>query len=96
MQPVLLEVSGMKCGGCSAAVKRILLSQPGSVSAASVNLVTESAAVTFSSAAVAGTSPEALAQQAAEALTQKVGIAHACLCASQCMVGKIMPMCMSS
>ena len=72
MQRVLLEVSGMKCGGCTAAVKRILLSQAGTVSAASVNLVTESAAVTFSREAAAGMSPETLAQQAAEALTQKV------------------------
>ena len=69
---MLLEVSGMKCGGCSAAVKRILLSQPEIVSAASVNLLTESAAVTFSPSAVAGSPPDQLAKQAAEALSEKV------------------------
>ena len=72
VQPVLLEVSGMKCGGCSAAVKRILLSQPEVVNAASVNLLTESAAVTFTPSAVAGASAEHLAAQAAEALSKKV------------------------
>lgn len=42
---VILEVSGMKCGGCSAAVKRILLSLPEAVDSAAVNLLTETAAV---------------------------------------------------
>ena len=70
---MLLEVSGMKCGGCSAAVKRILLSQAEVVNAASVNLLTESAAVTFTVEAVAGRSAAQLAQQAAEALSKKVG-----------------------
>lgn len=41
---VVLEVGGMKCGGCSAAVKRILLQQP-SVAGAAVNLLTETAVV---------------------------------------------------
>lgn len=42
---VLLEVGDMKCGGCSAAVKRMLLTRP-EVAAAAVNLITETAAVT--------------------------------------------------
>ena len=41
---VLLDVEGMKCGGCSATVKRILQQQPG-VSSASVNLLTKIAAL---------------------------------------------------
>ena len=39
---VLLDVEGMKCGGCVRAVERTLLEQPG-VQEASVNLVTRSA-----------------------------------------------------
>ena len=39
---VLLDVEGMKCGGCVRAVERTLLEQPG-VEEASVNLVTRSA-----------------------------------------------------
>ena len=39
---VLLDVEGMKCGGCVRAVERTLLDQPG-VQEASVNLVTRSA-----------------------------------------------------
>jgi Cu2+-exporting ATPase len=46
----------MKCGGCSAAVKRILSNQPGVVNAA-VNLLTETAAITVTSSP---TSPESL------------------------------------
>lgn len=41
----MLDVSGMMCGGCSAAVKNILLKQPG-VQGAAVNLITHAAAVT--------------------------------------------------
>ncbi|MFS7919347.1 putative translocase [Helianthus anomalus] len=41
---IVLDVGGMTCGGCSASVKRILESQP-LVSAASVNLTTETAIV---------------------------------------------------
>jgi Cu2+-exporting ATPase len=41
---LLLDVGGMKCAGCSAAVGRILSSHP-AVERASVNLVTETAAV---------------------------------------------------
>jgi Cu2+-exporting ATPase len=44
-QTVMLDVSGMMCGGCSAAVKNILLKQPG-VQGAAVNLITHAAAVT--------------------------------------------------
>ncbi|GFR51779.1 hypothetical protein Agub_g14236, partial [Astrephomene gubernaculifera] len=44
VQTVLLEVGGMKCGGCSAAVKRMLSGRP-EVAAAAVNLLTETAAV---------------------------------------------------
>ncbi|KAL5705266.1 P-type Cu(2+) transporter [Ranunculus cassubicifolius] len=41
---IILDVSGMTCGGCAASVKRILESQP-NVSTASVNLATETAIV---------------------------------------------------
>ena len=41
-QVVLLDVEGMKCGGCVRAVERTLQEQPG-VQEASVNLVTRSA-----------------------------------------------------
>ncbi|CAL0318295.1 unnamed protein product [Lupinus luteus] len=41
---IILDVSGMSCGGCAANVKRILESQP-QVSSASVNLTTETAIV---------------------------------------------------
>ena len=40
----MLDVSNMKCGGCTASVKRILLSDPG-VQKAAVNLLTETAVV---------------------------------------------------
>lgn len=45
LQTVMLDVGGMMCGGCSAAVKNILLQQPG-VQGAAVNLITHAAAVT--------------------------------------------------
>lgn len=41
---VLLDVSGMKCGGCSGSVRRILEGHP-SVSSAAVNLLTGTALV---------------------------------------------------
>jgi copper chaperone CopZ len=44
LQTVLLDVGGMKCGGCSAAVKR-MLGQRSEVASAAVNLLTETAAV---------------------------------------------------
>lgn len=43
-ESVILTVENMKCGGCSAAVKRILMQQPG-ISNAAVNLLTETAVV---------------------------------------------------
>ena len=46
--PVVLTVRNMKCGGCSAAVKRMLLQQPG-ISSAAVNLLTETAVIQVSS-----------------------------------------------
>ncbi len=60
----MLDVSGMKCGGCSASVKRILLSNEG-VQHAAVNLLTETAVVKLRPA-------EGLADKAAELLTSKV------------------------
>ncbi|KAG2492510.1 hypothetical protein HYH03_009175 [Edaphochlamys debaryana] len=44
VETVLLQVGDMKCGACSAAVKRMLLTRP-EVAAAAVNLITETAAV---------------------------------------------------
>ena len=41
-------MGGMKCGGCSAAVKRMLAARP-DVESAAVNLITETAAVRFRS-----------------------------------------------
>ena len=42
MQTVVLDVEGMKCGGCVSAVERTLLEQPG-VQRADVNLVSRAA-----------------------------------------------------
>ena len=64
----MLDVSGMKCGGCSASVKRILLSNEG-VEHAAVNLLTETAVVKLRPA-------EGSAEQAAELLTHKVRPCH--------------------
>lgn len=64
----MLDVKGMMCGGCSAAVKGMLVKQPG-VEAAAVNLLTETAAVTVK----VGDAAQVTA--AAEFLTKKVGIA---------------------
>lgn len=63
--PVVLTVRNMKCGGCSAAVKRMLLQQPGIASAA-VNLLTETAVVQ-----VVGDRPEEVAEHAAAAVGAK-------------------------
>ena len=60
----MLDVSGMKCGGCSASVKRILLSNE-AVQHAAVNLLTETAVVKLKPA-------ESSAEKAAELLTAKV------------------------
>jgi copper chaperone CopZ len=65
---ILLNVSGMKCGGCSAAVKRILSQQPG-VAAAAVNLLTETAAIQVAPEFVA--SMEGVVADAAAALSSK-------------------------
>lgn len=43
---MLFSVEGMRCGGCSAAVQKVLDASPG-VTRAAVNLVTETAAVEF-------------------------------------------------
>jgi len=65
---VLLDVEGMKCGGCSAAVKRILTQQPG-VRSASVNLLTKIAAIQVDGEAQAAATE--IAQKAAEAVSAK-------------------------
>lgn len=52
LEPVLLDVDGMKCGGCSAAVKRMLAGRP-EVHSAAVNLLTGSAVVMVASPAAA-------------------------------------------
>ncbi|KAG7672560.1 putative Copper-transporting ATPase PAA2, chloroplastic [Nannochloris sp. 'desiccata'] len=63
--PVVLTVRGMKCGGCSAAVKRMLLQQPG-ISSAAVNLLTETAVIQ-----VVSDAPAEVAEQAAGVLGSK-------------------------
>ncbi len=69
---MLLDIGGMKCGGCSAAVKRILGERP-EVAGLSVNLLTESAAVRLQpGAAGAAIDGAELARQLADALTAKV------------------------
>lgn len=60
----------MKCGGCSAAVKRMLLTKPG-VANAAVNLLTETAAVTVRPPA--GADPAAFAAEVADFVSSKVG-----------------------
>lgn len=59
----------MKCGGCSAAVKRMLLAQPG-VAAAAVNLLTETAVVMLAPGG-GGAGAGDVAAAAAAALTAK-------------------------
>ncbi len=49
MEPLLLDIDGMKCGGCVRAVEQRLLDQPG-VRQASVNLLTRTAWVDLASA----------------------------------------------
>ena len=68
-ETAILDVGEMKCGGCSAAVKRLLLQQPG-VQGAAVNLLTETAVIQLAHGATA-LQPEVAAQRAAEALTAK-------------------------
>lgn len=70
-EAVVLDVRGMKCGGCSAAVKRMLLQQPG-VAGAAVNLLTETAVVQVAvQESAVGQSPDELAAAAAAVLTSK-------------------------
>lgn len=66
---MLLDVGAMKCGGCSAAVKRILSARP-EVASLAVNLLTESALVQVMPG-VAADRPQ-LAQDFADTLTAKV------------------------
>lgn len=66
--PVILTVNNMKCGGCSAAVKRILLQQP-YISGAAVNLLTETAVVQVDTDG--DTQAETAAEAAAAALSSK-------------------------
>lgn len=65
-EAILLDVDGMKCGGCSAAVKRLLVARS-EVQSAAVNLLTGSAMV-----AVRSPAEPALAAQLGELLTAKV------------------------
>ena len=62
---ILLQVDGMKCGGCSAAVKRMLQSRP-DVETAAVNLITGTAAIR-----VRGLEARNLAEEASAMLTSK-------------------------
>ena len=65
----MLDVGGMKCGGCSASVKRILEGQP-LVQAAAVNLLMESAVIRIPS----NSDLSAVGPQVAEVLTQRVRV----------------------
>ena len=79
----VLDVQGMKCGGCSAAVKRILQQQD-YIATAGVNLVTNTAAVGVSE----GPNAQALANEAAQLLTSKV-----CCCVVMHCLGGFMLWC---
>jgi len=56
-EAILLDVNGMKCGGCAAGVKRRLMERP-EVHSAAVNLVTGSAVVSVHSPAAASLSAD--------------------------------------
>ncbi len=74
----MLDVSGMKCGGCSAAVKRILM-ENADIKSAAVNLLTESAVFKVP----ANSDKEALGAKAASLLTKQVHLlpgALSCSC----------------
>jgi Heavy-metal-associated domain len=73
-EAILLDVGSMKCGGCSAAVKRLLSARP-EVQSASVNLVTGSAVVTVRSPAQPG-----IADQLGGLLTAKARRSSAVSC----------------
>jgi Cu2+-exporting ATPase len=65
--PLLLEIEGMRCGGCVRAVEQRLLEQPG-VHQASVNLLTRTAWVGVDPARAAQLPPEALLPPLQQAL----------------------------
>lgn len=66
LQTLILDVESMKCGGCSASVKRILMAKP-EVHSAAVNLLTECAVVQYNNESRNGVTEEIM-----EALTSKV------------------------
>lgn len=73
-ETIILDVQNMKCGGCTASVKRILEGIP-EVSTASVNLLTESAAVTVRGPGndhAPGTPSTSTGQDAATLLSKRV------------------------
>jgi len=72
----VLDVRGMKCGGCSAAVRRILVADP-AIEAAAVNLLTESAVVRMRRPPHADPHTEP-GLAAAELLTARVRATAAC------------------
>jgi len=65
----LLEIEGMKCGGCVRAVEQRLRHQPG-VRQVSVNLLTRTAWVDLDPVLAAGASPAELAQPLQQALAE--------------------------
>lgn len=67
IEAILLDVNGMKCGGCAAGVKRRLMERP-EVHSAAVNLVTGSAVVSVHSPAATS-----LSADLSELLTSQVG-----------------------
>jgi cation transport ATPase len=69
-ETVILDVGRMKCGGCSASVKRILLANP-RVHTAAVNLLTECAVVRYGRGDSNGDG-QAMALDLTETLTSKV------------------------
>lgn len=73
---ILLDVGGMKCGGCAAGVKRRLLERP-EVHSAAVNLVTGSAVVTVSASAA-----PSFAAELGEHITSQVATPHHLLAAT--------------
>lgn len=73
---ILLDVGGMKCGGCTAGVKRRLLERP-EVHSAAVNLVTGSAVVSVSASAA-----PSLAADLGQHITSQVAAPHNLLAAT--------------
>jgi Cu2+-exporting ATPase len=68
-EPLLLEIEGMKCGGCVRAVEQRLRRQPG-VRQVSVNLLTRTAWVDLDPALATGASPAQRAQPLQRALAE--------------------------